>query len=56
MISKGRRITAALDVYGGNSTEDWQAVWGRFGRFGAAVEKVTTRRQRTPCEGVCGDL
>ena len=40
MISKGRRITTALDVYGGNSTEDWQAVWGRIGRFGTAVEKL----------------
>lgn len=56
MISKGHRITAALDVYGGNFTEDWQAVWGRVGRFGARAEEVSGKRPRTPCEGICGDL
>jgi len=33
-----------------------EACKGRVGQFGAAVEKVTARRQRTPCEGICGDL
>ena len=56
MISKGRRITATLDVYGENFTEDWQAVWGRVGRFGARVEEVSGKRPRTPCEGIYGDL